>query len=55
MDVHCEQEGAEHTALGGSCSEESRRGMTANQNCLGSACEEVQYLVSECGIQAQRL
>ncbi len=27
--------------------------MTANPNYLGSVCEEVQYPVAECGIQAQ--
>ncbi len=27
--------------------------MTTNLNCLGSVCEEVQYPVAECGIEAQ--
>ncbi len=27
--------------------------MTANPNCLGSVCEEIQCQVAECGIQAQ--
>lgn len=42
MGVQCEQEEAEHTALGCSGVECSRReNVTANPNSLGSACEGV--------------
>ncbi len=52
--VQREQEGAEHTALGGSCVEHySGGGVTTSLNYLRSVCEEVQYQVAECGTQAQ--
>ncbi len=42
MGVQCEQEGAEHTALGGSGVEhQSGRDLMANPNCPWSVCEEV--------------
>ena len=42
MGVNWEQEGAKHTALGGSNVEHwSKEGVIANLNCLGSAYVEV--------------
>ncbi len=52
--VQREQEGAEHTALGGTgVHHESGGGVTANLNCLRSVCEEVHDPLAECGTQAQ--
>ncbi len=54
MGAQSEQEGAEHTALGGSGVEhQSGGGVTSNLDYLGSVCEEVQYPVAECCTQAQ--
>ena len=54
MGVQCEKAGAEHRALGdSSVGHWSRGGVIANLNCLGSACEEVQYPVAECGTETQ--
>ena len=50
MDAQCEQEGAEHTALGDS-GVQFGGGGTANPDCLGSVCWEVQYSVTEFATQ----
>ena len=52
--VQRKQQGAEHTALGGSgVDQKSGADETANLKCLGSVCGEVHYPVTESGTLAQ--